>query len=310
MDFNTQDEVRDGYLVPAAMKRVWAVELDLLEKFLDYCKLHNLRCWADGGTLLGAVRHKGFIPWDDDIDLAMPREDYDRMCRIGNEGLEAPYFLQTAYSDIDYHRSHAQFRRSDTAAIRPSDCFEPFNQGIFIDIFPLDAVPEDKEMVRASCKCMRKTTRFLKSKNCNLLMSGRLSLIFRKLKAKYMVRKYGWTTIYSKAEEAMRALGKMPHTKVAELTFLGDKVVWDKSIFDETVWLPFENTKIPAPRDYDAFLRTHFGPNYMTPIQAPSFHGTVIFDTEHSYTEVLESVQRDYKKSLFKRLGGKIFKKK
>ena len=310
MDFNTQDEVRDGYLVAAAMKRVWAVELDLLEKFLDYCKLHNLRCWADGGTLLGAVRHKGFIPWDDDIDLAMPREDYDRMCLIGNEGLEAPYFLQTAYSDIDYHRSHAQFRRSDTAAIRPSDCFEPFNQGIFIDIFPLDAVPEDKEMVRASCKCMRKTTRFLKSKNCNLLMSGRLSLIFRKLKAKYMVRKYGWTTIYSKAEEAMRALGKMPHTKVAELTFLGDKVVWDKSIFDETVWLPFENTKVPAPRDYDAFLRTHFGPNYMTPIKAPSFHGTVIFDTEHSYTEVLESVQRDYKKSLFKRLGGKIFKKK
>ena len=55
MDFNTQDEVRDGYLVAAAMKRVWAVELDLLEKFLDYCKLHNLRCWADGGTLLGTL---------------------------------------------------------------------------------------------------------------------------------------------------------------------------------------------------------------------------------------------------------------
>ncbi len=309
MDFNTQDEVRDGYLVPAAMKRVWAVELDLLEKFLDYCKLHNLRCWADGGTLLGAVRHKGFIPWDDDIDLAMPREDYDRMCRIGNEGLEAPYFLQTAYSDIDYHRSHAQFRRSDTAAIRPSDCFEPFNQGIFIDIFPLDAVPDDREMVRASCKRIRRIYRLLKCKNSNLLFSGRISLIFRKIKVKYLVRKHGWTAIYEKAEEEMRALGKMPHTKVGELTFFGDRIVWDKSIFDETVWLPFENTKIPAPKGYDAFLRTHFGPNYMTPIQAPSFHGTVIFDTEHSYTEIIESVRRNYKKSLLKRLGSKIFKK-
>lgn len=66
---------------------------------------------------------------------------------------------------------------------------------------------------------------------------------------------------------------------------------------------------MPAPRDYDAFLRTHFGPNYMTPIQAPSFHGTVIFDTEHSYTEVLKRVQREYKKSAFTRLKNKIFKK-
>lgn len=309
MDFNTNEEVRDGYRVSAEMKKVWAVELDLLQKFLDYCKLHNLRCWVEGGTLLGAVRHKGFIPWDDDVDVAMMREDYDRMCKIGNEGLEAPYFLQTAYSDIDYHRSHAQFRRSDTTAIRPSDAFEPFNQGIFIDIFPLDAVPDDRTLVHKHLRRSRKIFRFLKSKNCNLLVSGRLSLVFRKLKAKYIVRKHGWVSIYEKAEEEMRALGRMPHTKVAELTTLGEKIVWDKSIFDKTVMLPFENIMVPAPYDYDAFLRETFGSNYMTPVQAPSMHGFVVFDTERSYTELLDSVKRDYKKSVFKRLKEKIFKK-
>lgn len=311
MEFNTNEEVREGYLVSASMKKVWAVELDLLQKFFEYCKLHNLRCWVEGGTLLGAVRHKGFIPWDDDVDVSMLREDYDRMCKIGNEGVEAPYFLQTAYSDIDYHRGHAQFRRSDTTAIRPSDCFERFNQGIFLDIFPLDAVPDDRELVsRRRRKCI-KTLRFFKSKNCNLLASGRLSLVFRKIKANYMVRKYGWASIYSKAEDELRALGKIPHTKVAELTApTADRVVWDKSIFDETVWLPFENIMVPAPRGYETFLRECFGPNYMTPIQAPNMHGTVVFDTERSYTEVIESVQREYKKSALRRLKDKIFKKR
>lgn len=309
MNFNLNEEIREGHLVSTDIKKVWAVELDLLKNFLEYCQVHQLKCWVEGGTLLGAVRHKGFIPWDDDIDLAMPREDYDRMCRIGNEGLSYPYFLQTAYSDIDYHRGHAQFRRSDTAAIRPSDSYDPFNQGIFIDIFPLDAVPDDRELVHEHRKRCLKILKFLKSKNRNLLASGRISLIFRKIKAKIEVRKYGWTNIYEKAEEEMRALSRMPHTKVAELTSLGEKIVWDKSIFEETIYLPFENLMVPAPKNYDAFLKESFGANYMTPIKAPSMHGKIVFDTEHSYLEVLPKVRREYNLSIFKRLRNKILKK-
>ena len=160
------------------LKKIWAVELDLLKAFLDYCEKHGLRCWVEGGTLLGAVRHKGFIPWDDDADLAMLREDYDKMCQIGNDGLEEPYFLQTAFSDVDYHRGHAQFRRSDTAGIRPSDAFQPFNQGIFIDIFPLDAAPDDRKLVHDHRKRCLKILKFLKAKNTHCIVSGRLTLIF------------------------------------------------------------------------------------------------------------------------------------
>lgn len=299
-------EMRDGYPVAPEMKKLWAVELDLLRVFLSHCERHGLKCWVEGGTLLGAVRHKGFIPWDDDLDVAMMRDDYDRLCQIGNDGLSEPYFLQTAWSDTDYHRGHAQLRRSDTAAIRPSDCFQPFNQGIFIDIFPLDAVPDDRQLVHDHCKRCKKLLKFLKAKNTHCISSGRLTLIFRKLKARYLTRKNGWLYYYNKAEDEMRVLAQYPHTQVAELTSLGEEPRWDKRIFDKTVMLPFEDIMVPAPYDYDAFLRSSFGPDYMTPVKAPSEHGSLVFDTEHSYKEILPRLQREYRRSMWKRLLKKL----
>ena len=107
----------------------------------------------------------------------------------------------------------------------------------------------------------------------------------------------------------MRELGRMPHTKVAELTFSADKVVWDKSIFDETVYLPFEHLMVPAPKEYDAFLKKKYGANYMTPVKAPTVHGFVVFDTERSYVELLPKVRKEYKRSLIRRARKKMFGK-
>ena len=75
-----EEEERDGYLVSAEMKKIWAVELDLLNEFMRVCKEHDIRWFADGGTILGAIRHNGMIPWDDDIDVCMYREDYEKLC--------------------------------------------------------------------------------------------------------------------------------------------------------------------------------------------------------------------------------------
>jgi lipopolysaccharide cholinephosphotransferase len=305
-EFNLTEEIRDGFRVSPEMKSVWSVEIDLLKAFIDACQKEGLRCWVDGGTLLGTVRHKGFIPWDDDIDVCMPRADYDRLLSLGDKLFLPPYFLQSAYSDKDYYRGHAQLRNSNTAAIRPSDAFQPFNQGIFIDIFVLDAAPDDEQQRKQLCKLSRRTQRFLKAKNTNILFSGRWGLIFRKLKCRYEVAKRGWAAIYQEAEDQLRAVRPADCKCVAELTFSGDDIMLDKHIFDQTLWMPFENISVPVPAAYDELLRTQYGDDYMTPKQDPSYHGELVFDTQRSYLELLPQVQKAYRKSLFRRFLKKL----
>ena len=306
IDFNLQEEVRDGFHVSAQMKKVWQVETDLLAVFTEVCRMENLRFWVDGGSLLGTIRHHGFIPWDDDVDVCMPRADYDRLVANGDRLFTHPYFLQTAYSDKDYFHGHAQLRNSLTAAIRPSDAFQPFNQGIFIDIFVLDEAPDDEAERKELARCCRKTQRFLKAKNTHIIASGRLGLVFRKMKCRREVKKRGWQTIYREMEDRLRGVDPDKCGCWAELAFSGDDIMFPKQIFDHTLWMPFENISVPVPAGYDLFLRTQFGDDYMTPRQAPSYHGQLIFDTEKSYLQILPQVQREYRASALKRLIKKL----
>lgn len=306
MEFNLEEEYREGYLVSRGMKRIWATELDLLKVLLDVCERNGLHCWVDDGTLLGAVRHHGFIPWDDDIDVCMPRKDYDRLLRIGNDEFKAPYFLQSAYSDVDYYRGHAQLRNSNTTAIRPSDSFQPFNQGVFIDIFVLDAVPDDEQKRKEIIRQNRKIQKFLKAKNCAIFTSGRIGLFFRKYKCRRAVKVRGWQKIYKEAEDILRKTRPDDCSRLAELSFSGDEIMFDKHVFDDTLWMDFEDIKVPVPKYYDKFLRTQYGDDYMTPIKDPSYHGEVVFDTQRSYIEVLPEVRREYRNSIIKRLYSKL----
>src|SRR5574344_1468374 len=149
-----KEENRDGYLVSAAMKRVWACQLDLVARLLDVCRRHDLPIWADGGTLIGAVRHHGYIPWDDDIDLIMFRSDYDRLVALAPTEFRDPYFFQNIYSDLYYNHRHAQLRNSHTAAIPCSNQRLRYNQGIFIDIFVMDTSPQTVRAARDKIRAL------------------------------------------------------------------------------------------------------------------------------------------------------------
>ena len=146
-----KEEIRCGHTVTSQMKEIWAVELDLLAEFQRVCEKYNIRYFASGGTLLGAVRHQGFIPWDDDLDVEMFREDYKKLCEVGPKEFKKPYVFQNEYTESGSLRGFSKLRNSQTTAMYEHEklpCYDGYDKGIFIDIFPLDSILDNPEKQR------------------------------------------------------------------------------------------------------------------------------------------------------------------
>lgn len=292
-------ETRCGHLISQKMKEVWAVELDLLIELLRVCEKHKIKIFASGGTLLGAIRHKGMIPWDDDIDMMMLREDYDKLCEIAPKEFRDPYFFQTAYNDVGCTRTHAQLRNSRTTAILKTEKeYATFNQGIFIDIFPLDAVVDDQELFEQQSKqadrlltkmgrynrlsiCYdRKATKGLKGA-VKAMVYPFTNVIFRKLNlAEKNFRKF---------ESMCKKYNHMETEKVSTFSFGLDKPEFFqyRCDFEEIIYVPFEFLSIPIGKVYERALVQQYG-DWQKFVVGGSLHGEVFFDTRKSYTNYID----------------------
>lgn len=124
------------------LRQLQLTELEILKEFVRICDKYGLRYYLVGGTLLGAVRHQGFIPWDDDIDVAMMRADYERFAEICQEELDSQYFYQSPETDPYYFLTYAKIRKNNTEIYEERFRNSKFHKGIFIDIFPLDFCPK------------------------------------------------------------------------------------------------------------------------------------------------------------------------
>lgn len=126
------------------LRRLQHTELELLREVDRICRKNHIHYNIIAGTLLGAVRHGGFIPWDDDADVAMMRQDYEKFCKVCVTDLDMEkFYFQDQKNTKGYRWGYGKLRRKDTLFLREYQEHMPYGQGVFIDIFPLDYVPEN-----------------------------------------------------------------------------------------------------------------------------------------------------------------------
>lgn len=278
-------ETRCDFYVDENRKKIWAVELDLLLKFDSVCKKHGLKYMLYGGSLLGVIRHKGFIPWDDDIDVCMFREDYEKFITLSDE-FTNQYFLQTPYTDKDYFYTFAKLRNSNTTAISKMFAHRKFNQGIFLDIFPIDV----GSLVGAQERYDR--IKYLLLENSTYMRIGNPNL-----DEKNIERCKNWSRIDPlKAYEEIQAICMTFYGK--ETDYIASCsccfLPWHKNFFnkadaEEIIYAQCESFQVPIPKGYHNLLSTQFG-DYMQfpPIdKRDGGHNAAIFDPDKPYTEYL-----------------------
>ncbi|MDE6244286.1 MAG: LicD family protein [Treponemataceae bacterium] len=265
-------------------KEVWSIELEILNEVRRICEKNDIKYFADSGTLLGAIRHNGFIPWDDDIDISMFREDYDRFRKVAEECLSEKFFCQSGYNDTGFYGGMLHIRMNGTTAILKRNYpHARYHQGIFIDIFPLDGVIENRFLLKIQTFIKKSLNAVMAYKSHGRSIRSKIrdtvlflpALLPQKLLFALFERVCGW----KKADKS---------EFISCVSYFGTTAKLKRSCYERTETHVFETTTIPVPAGYDAILSSLYGSDYMTPKKTASDHGDVFFDTKHSYRDYLD----------------------
>ena len=249
------------------LRELQLAELSIFREFAAICEAHGLQYFLDGGTLLGAVRHKGFIPWDDDLDVAMPRKDYERFCQIAPDALPEGLFFQSYHSDPHYPNPFAKIRREGTTFGEKIYEGCKMRGGVFIDVFPYDVFPEKRsQQLRQGlsvewykhlllCKDRVRPWRGMTGKRRLVKMIEYLPFfpLSGLFSHEWLARRYDRALTRYEGTETGRI-------KEPDLRF--GKVVVPSECMREFVDLDFEDMKAKCPANYDALLKGLYG-DYM-----------------------------------------------
>ena len=260
--------------------------LEMAEYFVQFCKENNLLCYLCGGGAIGTLRHKGFIPWDDDLDFFMPRKDYEKLAQLWPQKADSRYQLSKSNENYIDRNLFITIRDTQTTCIKPYQQDLDIPHGLALDVLPLDYYPANglsrKKQVIAALVYSLFCAQTIPEKHGGMMKWGSQALLAlvpsKKLRYK----------IWKKAEAEMRKYTEEESDGITELCsgpyYMKKK--YPISSFEDALWLPFEETELPIPVGYDAYLKTAFG-DYMTPPPVEkqvAHHDAVLIDLEKSYT--------------------------
>ncbi len=267
-------------------EKLKSIELYLLDEFVKICNKYNLQYYLVGGSALGAVRHNGFIPWDDDIDVALPREEYEKFLSVAKGELdEKNIFLQSYETDKKYINDFAKLRMNGTT-FRENSCKKlKIHHGVYIDIFPIDGYPENpKEIKRLEHK--KKLSKYFLSRHYVLQEKPRR---FRWLKLFVTWVALGFKTDKQILKSLEKAYKKTSYKSASTVACFGG--AWGKleycpkEHYGKGVLWEFEGRKVVIPELYDAYLTQKYNDYTILPPleKRVSHHGLDVIDLENSY---------------------------
>ncbi len=321
-----EDEVRDGFYVPGMMKRSWAAKIEVLDAVSKVCEKHQITYFAEWGTLLGAVRHEGMVPWDDDIDICMKRADYEKFLKVAGEELPEGYGI-ISYRTHDTDNLVTKVTGYPDLLLQEKDLprFHGYPYIQSIDIFALDFLPKKKEGQEAMWELVNTVAQLNYREAHDDMEADDVQIALRSVeqlcevtfdRSRPMNRQLTW------AMEATAA--RFSEKDCDEVTILGyymnsKAYRFPKSYYAGIVMMPFECTKIAIPMEYEALLKKKYG-RYMRPVRMfdthayPSYeiiHQTVReqmgiepFQYKFSKTEMEEAAKRLPKETLQSRVRG------
>lgn len=271
------------------LKRLQNVEKEMLEKLVDICEKRGIKYYLSDGTLLGAVRHKGFIPHDDDIDITMPYNDYQKFLRIAQKDFGENYFVQTSETDPCWERAYATIRKENTTMMYADSVEYHANQGIWLDIFPMAFVDSKLEwefyrhLVRLSKYLILDEYMFSHVEEYRKKLT-RLGI--KVMKCVYRIpRKYR----FELSQHLLKYVHRKKRGKYITEVWCGLTELYPSECFEGNPSIvEFEGRLYTAPSNPHLYLRSQYGDTYMTPIVYERGHDTIILDFDHSYKKYLK----------------------